>query len=157
MLEEAIVDMFRARFSTVGLRYTCVYGPEGFKKPYAMNILNQIIKATLDGEVIDIVGDGSQTRDFVFVDDIARCNVRALESGIQGIYDVGTGQQHEINYVIKLVGEITGKKVKVNYTKEYPEDYMRWQQAQCHILFQCPMTLHEGIERCVKAYLGSIR
>jgi len=153
MLEENIVNMFKDKLSTIGLRYTCVYGPEGFNKPHAMNVLNQIIKAALDGTKIDIVGDGSQTRDFVFVEDVAWCNRCALESGVQGVFDVGTGFQTRMNDAIRLVEEITGKKVKVNYTRECPEDYMRWQQAQYHDLFRCPTSLEKGIEECVRSYL----
>jgi len=160
-LEEVVTNMFKNSysFSVIGLRYTCVYGPEGFSKQYAMNILNQIIEASLTGKVIDIVGDGSQTRDFVFVDDVAWCNRQAFESGIQGIYDVGTGHQTKINDVIELVEEITGKEVKVNYTRDYPEDYMRRQQAQTYLsLFHCPTPLREGINQCKQSYLrvGSI-
>ncbi len=157
LLQEKVTDLFAKELSIVGLRYASIYGPEGFKRTHSMNVLNQIIKAALDNTTVNIFGDGSQTRDFVFVDDVAMANMKALETDTDGIFDVGTGNQTRLLDAVKVVEEVTGRKVKVSYGDAYPDDYMHKQRANREATerclgFQSRVDLYEGIRRCVQSY-----
>ncbi|MBI4283995.1 MAG: NAD-dependent epimerase/dehydratase family protein [Chloroflexi bacterium] len=157
LLQEQVTGLFSKELSIVGLRYASIYGPEGFARKHSMNVLNQIIKAALDNTTVRIFGDGSQTRDFVFVDDVAMANVKALEADTQGIFEIGTGKQTRLLDAVKAVDEITGRKVNVTYGDAYPNDYMHEQRANREateegIGFQAQVDLYEGIKRCVQSY-----
>lgn len=80
---------------TVVLRYANVYGPR--QDPYGeAGVVAIFSLKALAGEECTVYGSGDQTRDFVFVKDIARANVLAIE-GPQGTYNIGTGQETSIN------------------------------------------------------------
>lgn len=91
---------------TVSLRYFTVYGPRqrpdmGFHK---------FLRATLKGEPIAVYGDGEQTRDFTFVDDIVSANIAAAERGVAGrVYNIGGGSRVSLNHVLDIIGRVTGR------------------------------------------------
>jgi UDP-glucose 4-epimerase len=94
------------------LRYGNVYGPR--QNPHGeAGVVAIFLKKMLTGETPTINGDGKQTRDYVFVEDVARANILALENIEKvGIYNVGTSTETDVN---KLFGEINknfGKKFK---------------------------------------------
>jgi UDP-glucose 4-epimerase len=62
----------------------------------------------LAGQPLTVVGDGSQTRDFTFVSDVAAAFVAAAESDLQGeIFNVGSGNTYSVNYLVSLLGGAT--------------------------------------------------
>ncbi len=92
---------------TVSLRYFTVYGPRqrpdmGFHK---------FLRATLERTPIAVYGDGEQTRDFTFVEDIVSANIAAAERGISGrVYNIGGGSRVSLNHVLELIGRVTGRQ-----------------------------------------------
>jgi UDP-glucose 4-epimerase len=90
------------------LRYGNVYGPrqvqvgENQLVPHALAYL-------LDGTPFTVHGDGQQTRDFVYVGDIARANVLALEGRVQGTFNAGTGKGTSVSGVCAILANLTGK------------------------------------------------
>lgn len=81
--------------SAAWLRYFNVYGPRMRPGPYAGVVL-KFIKALLQGRPPTIHGSGAQTRDFVYVEDVAEANLRALETGARGAFNIGTGRSVSI-------------------------------------------------------------
>lgn len=115
-----------------GLRFFSVYGPrEEHKGPYA-NLATQFIKAVEKGEEVVVYGDGSQTRDFVFVHDLVRALVVAMEerhadSEVDGgirFYSVGTGNAYSLNRLIFEIETVTGKLAKVVYVPNPIRNYV---------------------------------
>lgn len=97
----------------VSLRYFTVYGER--QRPDMA--FHKFIKAILKGEQIEIYGNGEQTRDFTYVDDIVKGTLLAAESDVEGrVFNLGGGSTNTINNVLNLLGEIIGKEVKVNYS-----------------------------------------
>ncbi|MBO9542801.1 NAD-dependent epimerase/dehydratase family protein [bacterium] len=84
---------------TIGLRYFNIFGPrQDPKSPYS-GVLSIFVDALKNGQAPTIFGDGGQTRDFVYVGDIAQANQRALEapSSLSGeVFNVGTGTQTSV-------------------------------------------------------------
>jgi UDP-glucose 4-epimerase len=81
---------------SVSLRYGNVYGPRQRKDGEA-GVVAIFAGAMLDGEVPRINGEGKQTRDYVFVEDLVRANMAASERDLEGIYNVGTGVETSVN------------------------------------------------------------
>lgn len=92
---------------TVSLRYFTVYGPR--QRPDMS--FHKFLRATLKGQPIAVYGDGEQTRDFTFVDDIVAANVAAAERGVPGrVYNIGGGSRVSMNHVIEIVARVTGRQ-----------------------------------------------
>ena len=82
----------------VSLRYGNVYGPRQRKDGEA-GVVAIFAGALLDGQQARINGDGEQTRDYVFVEDVVRANMAASEPEVDGIFNVGTGIETSVNEV----------------------------------------------------------
>ena len=120
---EALVNAYRGNYGlpTVVLRYFNVYGPRMRPGPYS-GVIRKFIEAILGGEPITIFGDGEQTRDFVYVEDVARANLVALESGATGVYNIGTGVPTKIIDLAHTIMEVAGKEVPIIYADTRPGD-----------------------------------
>jgi len=93
--------------SYAALRYANVYGPR--QDPHGeAGVVAIFSRRLLSGKTARINGDGKQTRDFVYVGDVAEANVRALESDAIGSFNVGTGIETDINAVFQLLRRLTG-------------------------------------------------
>lgn len=95
---------------TVSLRYFTVYGPKqrpdmGFHK---------FLKANALGEPIRVFGDGEQTRDFTFVDDVVEANLAAAARGKPGgVYNIGGGSRVTVNDVLEMIAQVSGRTPRV--------------------------------------------
>ena len=92
---------------SIGLRYFNVYGPrQDPNSPYA-GVIARFLDRLLSHQPPLVFGDGLQSRDFIYVGDIARANVAALFSPQCGICNVATGQQIDLLTLIDLLGQLT--------------------------------------------------
>ena len=103
----------------IGLRYMNVYGPrQDYRGAYVaviMKVLDQIEK----GKQPTIYGDGSQTYDFVYVDDVARANLCALHSGTTDqFYNVGMGKPTAIKELVEALLTLTGSNLEPRYVPQ---------------------------------------
>lgn len=104
---------------TVSLRYFTVYGTR--QRPDMG--LHKFISAVLKGEEIAIFGDGSQTRDFTYVDDIITANIKCLKLEKIGVsMNIGGGSRVTVNEVLDFIQTITGKSTRVVYTDKAKGD-----------------------------------
>ena len=107
---------------TVCVRYFNIFGPrQDPDSPYS-GVLSRFATAFLDGTQPTVFGDGSQTRDFTFVDNAVQANLLACEAegAVGKVFNVGTGHSISLNQVLELFGRISGKPLKANY--EPPRD-----------------------------------
>ncbi len=97
---------------TVSLRYFTVYGPR--QRP-DMGI-NKFVHAVLNGDVIEVYGDGNQTRDFTFISDVVEANLLAAYSDVIGEYfNIGGGSRISVDDLLKLIGKVVGKDIHIKY------------------------------------------
>ncbi len=91
----------------VSLRYTNVYGPR--QNPFGEAGVVAIFanKMLAGGEPV-INGDGKNSRDYVFVEDVARANLCALRNDISGIYNVATEKEKDVNFIFSTLKRLTG-------------------------------------------------
>ena len=104
---------------TVSLRYFTVYGPR--QRP-DMGI-NKFVRAVLNGEAITVYGDGTQTRDFTYIDDVVEANVLAATSDVRGeVFNIGGGNRISVNDLIAAIEAATGKSAAVEHSAEQKGD-----------------------------------
>ena len=104
---EAYCHAYAASFGlrTIALRFSNVYGPFSAHKS---NAIPNFIQRCLAGEPIEIYGDGHQTRDFIYVDDLCDGIVRALESDIGGeVFQLATGVETSVIELAELIMRVT--------------------------------------------------
>jgi UDP-glucose 4-epimerase len=92
-INDQYADLYRKLYllSSLGLRYFNVYGPrQDPASPYA-GVISRFASAMTKGEEVRVFGDGGQTRDFIFVKDVARLNLNALKSFVPGVCNIATG------------------------------------------------------------------
>jgi UDP-glucose 4-epimerase len=100
---------------TVSLRYFNVFGPRQDPNSEYAAVIPKFITKILNHQSPVIYGDGGQTRDFSYVKDVVRANVRAMESNAQGVFNIAYCQRIDINSLAKLIMEITGITVPILY------------------------------------------
>ena len=93
--------------SFVALRYANVYGPRQNSKGEA-GVVAVFSERMLRGLPIKINGAGTQTRDYVFVDDVVRANLLALGKKESGVFNIGTGRETNVNEIFKKLKKFTG-------------------------------------------------
>ncbi len=118
-LEKYVNDQYAALFATefevslLGLRYFNVYGPrQDPQSPYA-GVISKFISMIEQHLPLSVFGDGAQTRDFIFVKDIAKANVQALQSDMGGVCNVATGKIHSLLELIDILSRCANQSVEV--------------------------------------------
>lgn len=154
-------EMFAEIFSesmdldVVGLRYFNVFGPrQSVDSDYAAVVPN-FVTALLEGERPVIYGDGEQSRDFTYVEDVVRANMLGLADGEPGrVYNVGYNQRTTINDLLYEIRRITGSQLEPKYESERPGD-VRHSRADATRLredtgFEPEFSVEDGLRRTVE-------
>ncbi len=98
----------------IALRYSNVYGPR--QNPHGeAGVVAIFSLKLLRGEKPVINGDGMQVRDYVFVEDVARVNVKAIDSDISGSYNIGTGIQTNVIQIFEKIKEVTSSSLEARH------------------------------------------
>jgi UDP-glucose 4-epimerase len=112
---------------TVSLRFANVYGPLSKHKN---SVVAKFLKQAFSGETLEIYGDGSQTRDFVYIDDLIQAIILSVKSDIGGeVFQVATYKETTVNEIADKIKNIieneTGKKVSIVHGKTRLGDVKR--------------------------------
>jgi UDP-glucose 4-epimerase len=152
---EVIAQTYNLEYGieSIGLRYFSVYGPNERHKGRFANNISQFIWDMAEKQKSPIIyGDGTQTRDFTFVDDVVRANILAmgkqnnsstsegsdndndnakehwrksiLDSGF-GVYNIGTGIQTSFNSVVEIINNLLGTDIRPTYTNNPINNYVQ--------------------------------
>ncbi len=124
---EAMCTAFNDRYdlNVVGLRYMNVYGPGQDQHAVYSGVVPIMLNKIDAGESPTINGDGSQAYDFIYVEDVARCNVQAIKSDVSfGFYNVGTEVQTSIKELCDTILNLKESSLKVTY-RPYSDDDAR--------------------------------
>ena len=135
---------------TISLRYFTVYGPR--QRP-DMGI-NKFVKAVLNGETITIYGDGHQTRDFTYIDDVVEANVLAATGDLKGeAINIGGGNRISVNELIGAIEQESGKTAILEHTEEQKGDVQdTWsdtQKAKTLLCWRSKVGIRDGLERYI--------
>ncbi|MBS7625233.1 NAD-dependent epimerase/dehydratase family protein [Candidatus Bathyarchaeota archaeon] len=144
---------------SVGLRLFSVYGPkEQYKGEYA-NVVSQFLWKIMRNEPPIIFGDGTQTRDFIHVNDVVEAFKLAAEGDFDcEIFNVGTGVEHSFNDVVDIINRVLGKKIEPVYKPNPIKNYVYrtladTAKAEKMLGFKAKITLEEGIRDLAQYYL----
>lgn len=99
------------------VRYFNVFGPRQDPSSQYSGVLSRFMLALIEGAPLTIYGDGEQSRDFTYVDNVVDETLRACEaSGASGkVFNGGTGARITLNQVVKVLEKIVGRKIAVSY------------------------------------------
>lgn len=100
---------------TVCLRYFNVYGPHQDPNSEYAAVIPKFIQRVLEGKPLTIFGDGEQSRDFVFVKDVAKANLLLAESDATGVFNIGTGESISLNTLAECILQLTGKNIEITH------------------------------------------
>ena len=133
-------------------RYFTVYGPAGRPE---MSIF-RFVRRIYEGESIVLFGDGSQSRDFTFVDDIAAGTVAALRPLGYEVINLGGDRSTSLNAVIEQISALVGKRAEIEYHPVHPADVPTTRadvsKAGRLLDWRSRVPLEEGLARCVQWY-----
>jgi UDP-glucose 4-epimerase len=139
----------------VALRYANVYGPRQNPRGEA-GVIAIFTTKMLAGELPVINGDGKQTRDYVFVDDVVNANVRALQHDKTDIFNIGTGIETTVNEVFKLLNESTGAHCNEQHGPakkgEQQRSVLETAKARKELGWAPQVNLNRGLERTVEFF-----
>ncbi len=108
---------------SVGLRIFAGYGLEEKHKGEICSALTMILRDLMADRAPIIWGDGQQSRDFIYIDDIIKVAIDSMINDFSGVVNVGTGEAHTFNEVIKIVNETLGKNIQPKYVDKPPKYY----------------------------------
>jgi len=158
---EAMATAFNDRYGlqVIGLRYMNVYGPHQDQTAAYTGVVPIMLNKIDANEAPTINGDGSQAYDFIYVEDVARCNVQALKSEVTfGMYNVGTEVQTSIKELCDLILQLKKSDLKVTY-KPYSADDARalvqnrigsGVKAEKELGFKYEYTLEQGLNKLIE-------
>jgi len=143
------------------VRYFNVFGPRQDPTSQYSGVLSRFMLAVLRGESPVIYGDGQQSRDFTYIDNVVDETLRACEArGASGkVFNGGTGVRITLNEVINLLEKITGKKIHVKYDPPRAGD-IRDSQADISLArkvlgYEPSVHFEDGLRRTWEWYKGA--
>ncbi|RLG42750.1 MAG: nucleoside-diphosphate sugar epimerase [Thermoproteota archaeon] len=140
---------------TVCLRYFNVYGPRQAGGAYS-GVISIVMRQILEGKSLTIRGDGSQTRDFVFVKDVAEANLLASErdEAVGKVFNIGTGKAITIKELAEIISSITGRNTGIKYVPMLKGEVLHSVAditlARRVLGYNPKFTLEEGLRRTFK-------
>ncbi len=134
------------------VRYFTVYGPAGRPDMSVFRFIQRIY----EGEPIIVYGDGTMSRDFTFVNDIARGTIAALKPLGFEIVNLGGDHPYEVNELIATIEKRLGKKANIQYEDAHPADvpttWANVDKAAEMLGWKAEVSLEEGIGLCIEWY-----
>jgi UDP-glucose 4-epimerase len=143
---------------SVVLRFFNVYGPRQTMNDYS-GVITRFLECCDRKLPLTIYGDGSQTRDFVNVTDVAAAVVASMESKVTGeVFNIGSGRPTTINELAKSIIELTGSKNGVRFEKaragDIKDSYADVSKAKKLLGFEAKLSLINGLETLIEERTG---
>ncbi|MEW6616188.1 MAG: NAD-dependent epimerase/dehydratase family protein [Thermodesulfobacteriota bacterium] len=141
----------------VSLRYSNVYGPR--QDPYGeAGVVAIFSQKMLAGDQPVINGSGEQTRDYVFVEDVARANILTLQRDVFGEFNIGTGIETTVNSLFAEIKTLAESKVKAVHGEAKKGEQFRsvldWSKAKRELGWEPGVSLKEGLGRTLAFFQG---
>jgi len=152
---EALAKRCSEHVPTVGLRIFAGYGPGEDHKGDFASVINLFSKSIMIGEAPVIYGDGTQERDFIYIDDIISSIIISAEKDISNVViNIGSGKAYSFNAVASIINTLLGTNVQPKYVRR-PNGYLENTCADVkkmkRLLNINPIPLEEGLS----SYLGN--
>ena len=139
--------------SYVTLRYANVYGPRQNAKGEA-GVISIFAEQMAKGMPVTIFGTGKQTRDYVFVEDVVRANMLAMNKALVGEFNIGTGRETSVNTLFKKIKSMTGYQMPARFTPAIQGEMMRSslnaKKARLALDWEPKTRLDDGLNKTIK-------
>ncbi len=159
LIMDRIASNFMERYreiKVIGFRYFNVYGEGEAYKGKTASMIYQIYTQLISGKKPRLFKWGEQRRDFVYIKDVLRANMLALEKDVFGIFNIATGESRSFNEIIEVLSKEVNKKTEVEYFDCPYEFYQKHTQADISkarelLGYEPEFSLEEGIKDYIKA------
>lgn len=146
--------------NTVALRYFNVFGPRQDPGGEYAAVIPKFIRLMMNGDSPIIYGDGEQSRDFTFIENVVEANIQAVESNATGVaVNVGCGGRVTVNELVDQINDILDTEIEATYDDPRPGDvrhsHADLKSAQEEIKYEPKVDFQEGLERTVN-YLENV-
>jgi len=137
--------------NSVGLRYFNVYGPKQDPSSEYSGVISIFMKRVIENQDLNIYGDGTIVRDFVYVDDVAKANLLAINLEKEGafVYNIGTNIPTTILDLAQTVIKISKKDLQINFLPPRKGDILyslaNIEKAKNELDYRPTVTLKEGL------------
>jgi UDP-glucose 4-epimerase len=132
LANEHLAKIFFTQYGleSIGFRYASVYGPHERPKGIYANLVSQFLWSMQRAEQPIIYGDGTQTRDFVYVKDVVQANMLAMKAKKTGaeVFNVGTSKTNNLNELVSIINKILSKSIRPRYVENKVKNYIAVQQ-----------------------------
>jgi ADP-L-glycero-D-manno-heptose 6-epimerase len=119
----------RLKQPIVALRYSNVYGPGEAHKGKFASMIHQLAKQMRTGKRPRIFTDGTQKRDFVYIDDVLQANLKAMNATASGVFNVGSGAAGSFNEVVEQLNRVLKTDLQPDYFKNPYDFFQTWTEA----------------------------
>lgn len=144
--------------STICLRYFNVFGPRQDPNSQYAGALAKFVSCALRGEPYPVYGDGEQSRDFTYIDNVVRANLLAAASEIDGaaVVNVAGGARTTLNQIIALLNELTAQNLPTQYGAPRAGDVLHSHadisRARELLHYEPTVDVREGLRRTLEYY-----
>jgi UDP-glucose 4-epimerase len=153
---EAMARAFNERYGVnyIGLRYMNVYGPRQDYKGTYIAVIMKILDRLDNGLPPVVYGDGTQSYDFIYVEDVARANILGLKANTTDtFYNVGMGTKTSIKELAEMLLKITNSKLEIEYRPEgqtfVTNRIGSTEKAYKDLGFKATVNLEEGLKKLI--------
>lgn len=149
---EGLAGAYSNFVNSIGLRIFASYGPgEEWKKDFG-SVLYLFIKDYLEGKAPEIWGDGEQTRDFIYIEDVVKMIVKSAEIDYTGILNIGTGKSKTFRELLEIIKKTLNTNIEPRYIPK-EANYVENLQADTTLMKKFlgiePMSQEEGIKKFI--------
>jgi nucleoside-diphosphate-sugar epimerase len=144
--------------STVSLRYFNVFGPRQDPTTQYAGVIAKFMTCAIEGKPYPVYGDGEQSRDFTYVENVVNANILAAERPIEGtsLINIAYGERTTLNQIIMVLNELTGQKLSTDYGPERAGD-VKHSHADVTLAgkllgYEPMVNLREGLKRTLEWY-----
>jgi nucleoside-diphosphate-sugar epimerase len=144
---------------TISLRYFNVFGPRQDPKSEYAAVVPQFVTSALDNRAPTIFGDGGQTRDFTYIENVVRANMLACNAprGACGhVYNVGCGERVSLNDLWRSIKEVTGTTVDAIYVParvgDVRDSLASLDRIRAQLGYTPAVGMHEGLRRTIDSF-----
>ncbi len=148
--------MKKLKIKNIALRYFNVYGPDQSAQ-YA-GVITAFIKNALQGKDLIIYGNGEQVRDFIFVEDIVRANIAAMQYDNEkfDVFNVASGTKTTIKRLAEIIIALTKSSSKIDYQPARAGDILYSQadasKAKKMFGWEAKISLEEGLQKTIESF-----
>jgi UDP-glucose 4-epimerase len=161
LLGDKYLEFYRNAYQIpfVSLRYANIYGPR--QNPHGeAGVVAIFTSKLLKGDIPTIFGDGLQTRDYVFVEDVVQANVLALKEKIQGVFNIGTGIETNVVQLYQALSKILGNDQAPQHVPakagEQKRSVITSEKIAQEAGWRPAVRLDEGLRRTVDYFRGKL-